>query len=345
MKPARALTLLAIVVAVHAGTLAMRRAAHVPPPIRALSDVEGSIAAAVLHYRADAGFVEPTYEALLRAFDPAIDVVVVVTDARDRAAFEAIRLRAGFGPVRYVETGYGITPWSRDRFTAAADAEGRAAIVAPPRPHEGPAERLNEVRVPWSVARAFDARIKVAPFDFDGGDFIVCGRFVFVGSQVVDKNVPARYPDAAALLRAVGDALGREPVLVTSEAGVPDHHLEMYVTPLDERRVLVGRAEGGDLAARLDGVAVDLERKGFDVLRIALEAVAPRRYVSYNNVVLETRGGRARVFLPTYGRPSDAGASAAWAGLGFDVVPIPVDRVWPNTGSLHCLVNVARRGV
>lgn len=343
MKRLGPVAVVAFAVAAHFAALAVRRATYEPPPIAALSDVEGSIDAAVLHYRAAADFVEPTYEALLKALDPSAEILVVVTDGKDRAAFEARFGRDG--RVRFVETGYGITPWSRDRFTSAADAEGRAAIIAPPEPHTGPSERMNESHVPWEVAEALDARIVAAPFEFDGGDFIICGRRVFVGMPVVEKNVPSRYADADALLAAVRRTLGREPVLVTSDAGVPDHHLEMYVTPLDERRVLVGRAEGGDIARRLDGVAEALARRGFGVSRIALKEVGPRVYVSYNNVVTETRGGRARVLLPTYSAPSDAEAIARWRELGFEVVPIPVDRVYGHTGSLHCLINVVRRGI
>jgi hypothetical protein len=67
--------------------------------------------------------------------------------------------------------------------------------------------------------------------------------------------------------------------------------------------------------------------------------------VTYNNVVMETRGGETTVWVPVYGVPElDEAGLQAWRTLGVTVRPVDVSRIYRYDGSLRCLVNVLRRG-
>ena len=142
--------------------------------------------------------------------------------------------------------------------------------------------------------------------------------------------------------------------------GAPDHHITMYAMPLDERTVVVGdpalgrRLCAGDVedadfsaaaAAPFLRAAADLEALGFRVVRIPLAPTRlPRVYVTYTNVIMDQRGGRTTVYMPTYGLPRlDAAAARTWASLGAEVKPVPVQSIYRFRGTIGCLVNVLER--
>jgi hypothetical protein len=101
-----------------------------------------------------------------------------------------------------------------------------------------------------------------------------------------------------------------------------------------------------DLSARLDGVARQLSTLGYTVVRVPLlPSATSRAWMSYNNGIVETRGGETIFYMPTFGaRALDAAAAAAFhQTTGCTVAPIDCARVWPLGGSLHCLISVVGR--
>jgi hypothetical protein len=92
-------------------------------------------------------------------------------------------------------------------------------------------------------------------------------------------------------------------------------------------------------------VAQELTLAGFDVRRVPLVPLDDGlTYVSYDNALLERRGGALHVYLPQFGFPElDARGRAVYEELGAVVHPIDVTGIWPYNGTVRCLVNVLRR--
>ena len=113
------------------------------------------------------------------------------------------------------------------------------------------------------------------------------------------------------------------------------------------------------VAAALDGIAGDLERRGYDVVRVPVlmtrrgaaddprfpRGAAGYPMLSYDNVIVERINGRDRVYLARYGlAPLDIAAQEAWRDAGFEVHPI--DGLTTSSmyrGSLRCVVKVLGR--
>jgi len=92
-------------------------------------------------------------------------------------------------------------------------------------------------------------------------------------------------------------------------------------------------------------VAYAFEAAGFQVVRMPLIPLeGGLDYVTYNNVLMETRNGTTIAYVPVYGIDDlDSAALAQYAALGVDARPIDVSRIYRFHGSVRCLVNVLRR--
>lgn len=301
----------------------------------------------------------PVYEDLLAELDPATRVLVAVEDERDIELFERVRAARD---VEYVFVGEPITSWARDRLTVLA-GDDRSVLLAPPVPHRGGLARANDWLVPWAVRRylAADAAIETAPFVFDGGDLIADETHVFIGDPLVARNPGLTREQITDLVEAT---VRRDVVFLGGGEPVPDHHVGMFITPIGGGRVAVGDPDlalelfapeqrtlrdalGGtieidrreDTLELFRNVARDLERHGFEVVRIPIVST-PEKFVflSYNNVLLDRRGGRLHVFLPRYGVPElDRAAKEAWESAGAITHPIDAATIYRMGGSVRCL--------
>lgn len=313
--------------ALVAAFVAAHRLLDTPPPAAGrptiLPENSGRLQEILIHYsEAESETVLPTYRELLAALPD--DVVVHVACER-REDFDHLRERVDDrGRLRPLIVGVPITPWSRDRFVTC----GRDLVV-PPTPHRGTPERNNDWKVPFAFAELRGVRAVAAPFEFDGGDVIASEDALFATHRLVEKN-PGR-----PMRRLLEETFGRPAVVL--EGPAPDHHVEMFLTPIGGDAVMVGDA--------FPEVARELEGLGYRVVRLPLETTDdPRVFVTYNNVLMETRDGRRIVYMPTYDRPElDGRARAVWEAEGFEVRPIDVSRVYGLRGALHCLVNVVAR--
>ncbi len=312
----------------------------------------------------------PVYRELFAALRPETHVRVAVADAEDERIFEAARRGWGPGPrVSYVRVGRAITSWARDRLAVLETGRG-SVLLAPPRPMDGPEARVHDHLVPWALRRelAGRARIRTAPFRFDGGDLIADEARAYVATPLFARN-PDRDPDDVA--RELEETLGLE--LVRIEGEVPDHHIGMFVTPLGGGRVAYGDPDvalaalglregeaatvevGGeplalDLSparlARFRNVRAALEAHGLEAVPVPiLPAAGNYVFLSYDNVLLERRADGLHVVLPTYGVDAlDRAAVEAWEALGATVHPVRVDGVFRLGGSVRCLVAPLVRG-
>ena len=336
-----------------------------------LSDCDGAIRELVIQYvPAAAEIVAPVYREFLGALPADVTVHVVCPDA---AAFEDLKVR--IGPVACtlspIAANHAMTAWSRDRWLAMAPTGAdRAVTLLAPRGEEGaerwPA-RAGDRRIAWDIAAALgpDARATRSSLYFDGGDFVADSRTVFVTPRVAERNVQHTVGDREQLLRTLRQMLKREVVLLEQ---APDHHAGMYMMPVGGNTMLVGdprlasQALGGskhpkevmpcgaDFSAetqrRFDGVARRCREAGYRVVRIPIVPGRDgRTYVTYLNVLVDQRGGRRIVYLPTFRGMAalNAAAASVWRGLDYEVRPVDCTTTYEHFGSLRCLVNVLRR--
>jgi hypothetical protein len=146
----------------------------------------------------------------------------------------------------------------------------------------------------------------------------------------------------------------------------------MYMAPVGNRTVLVGDPElarrllgeagrdgeaagwfpgGPDFSpaaiARFNAVAEQCRAAAYRVVRVpVVPGCDGRAYLTYVNAIIDERDGRRVVYMPTFSAAEVLNRAAArvWADLGYEVRPVRCDSCYRYFGTLHCLVNVLRRG-
>ncbi len=373
--------ILAFVLATHGG--ASNPSRNVPRTPRILPEAEGRITEVVMHVAPSfRGVVWDTYRDFWSAIGSDVRLHLVADESLNAAARRAVQaeitaVNPGLGEhLTWVSAKGPITTWSKDRALVSEPAEGMPAkLWVPAQPEKNWVQRRNDWGTVAALEGALGGRFQrvVANFDFDAGDFVVTGRHVIVGANLIAKNARRGIPNSDTLRRRLAAWLDH-PVLVLGERpeDVPDHHLAMTMTPLDGNTVLVGdprlaealvgseflpgetsRDTGEPLRAdfsaatarRFDRLAADLARAGYSVVRIPNVPLDAKTYITYTNGIFEVRRGERIAYLPTYGfGVLDDAARAVYERLGWDVRPIRVARVYPYHGTIGCLVNVLARG-
>jgi hypothetical protein len=350
-----------------------------------LPEASGALSAVAMHYVPKLeSMVEPSYTDFLRAISPDVRLSMVMArepSGSDRNKLDAMLRRidpSGSLAERteVVEVDGPISTWSKDRALVTwRPVDGRPALlIEPSEPRKDWVERHNDWLSVPAIARASAGRfaVRVAPFDFDAGDFIVDQGRLIVDTNLLEKNQHRGVVDAADLGRRIG-LFFRMPVSVIGRefGDTPKHHLAMYMTPLDPGVALVGDPAAakaivgdawlpGDLSgdsdeplvadfasettARFDRAARELRRAGWRVERIVNVPFDDKTYLSYTNGVFEVRGGRRIAYVPAYGFEAiDSAARGVYERLGWEARPIRVRSVYPQHGTIGCLVNVLSR--
>lgn len=298
-----------------------------PAPSRIVTDTGGRLREVSLHFVPEATYAHPIVRDFLTGLEPDVRIAFLV---KDEAAERALRTRlAEWGVPNPITVSYlrkDLTPWGKDRVLATD-----RILWAPPEPHRGGVERENEWRAPWMFGR----EVRIAPFRFEGGDFLATRTHVIATEVLVSRNPGL---DRAELRRLVEQVCGRKLVLIEGE--VPYHHVGMFITAVDDRTMVVGEAKDGDLKRKLDHVASTLEREGFRVVRTPLIATGEDFvYITYNNAILSGK----TIWIPTYGLETDAIAIETYRSLGLDVRLVDARGVYTMGGTLRCLVTVFSR--
>jgi len=342
---------------------------------RLLSECDGSLREVVVHYVPDAAdVVVPVYRDFFRQLPAGVIVRVV---CRDRAAFDDLASR--LPPIQCVLSpvivDHPITGWSRDRWLALRPAGGGDTVaLLRPRAENGAAiwpDRAGDQQVAADLAAALGPGVAVLPSDlyFDGGDVAADELTAFVTPAMPRRNVQRTVQDREELRERLAAVLDRRVVLLHD---APDHHTAMYMVPVGNRTVLVGDPElarrllveagkdgeaagwfpgGPDFSpatqARFDAVAGQCRAAGYRVVRIpVVPGCDGRTYLTYVNAIMEERDGRRVVYMPVFAAADALNRAAArvWADLGYEVHRVRCDSCYRYFGTLHCLVNVLRRG-
>jgi N-dimethylarginine dimethylaminohydrolase len=336
----------------------------------AQSDASGAFKAIVMHYSPKKwDKVSDCYRSFLTQIHP--DVIVYVPCA-SRADFDefmgyvkewGVASPDRFRPVIMDKV---ISTWSRDRYTLAITEGGESVLMIPPKTEAAFEERFNDWFVPLKISEcAPHCTVRQLDMFFDGGNLINSDEYLFVDYNLVAKNVGTKFAGVDALLDYLKKQFNKEVILLGGQNGdVPEHHIGMYLTPLSGKTVLVADARlgkkiveenglnagtpdfGEEIAARFDYAAEELKRRGFNVLRIPVVPMeGGGAYLTYNNLMLETRDGKTIVYMPTYNLPAlDNAAREIIASQGIDVRTVDASKVYTMNGSLRCLVNVLSRG-
>ncbi len=354
------------------------RHAILPPTGPMLTEADGAIRSAVIQYAHGSEFVLPVYRQFLAYM--ASDVTIYVA-CPDQSAFDELRAAVGSPActLHPIFTAHDMTAWSRDRWVALLPARTEPAspitLLSPL--GENAAEvwpaRAGDSRVGDDIARTLHLGARRSALYFDGGDYLADGDLVFATPALITRNLQHTVYTRQELLATIARELDRTPVLLE---GAPNHHAGMFMMAVGNKTMLVAdpsraqaflffnppvpgsplsdllaRLPGGPdfspaMQARFDSVARTAESQGYRVVRIP---VAPARdskaYITYVNVIMDTRDNHRIVYMPTFQGADTLNAAAAnvWESVGYEVRPIDCTPVFTRGGTLHCLVNVLER--
>jgi len=301
----------------------------------------------------------PVWRQLFAALPADVEVEVAVGRSQDFERFSTRMQRAGIATDRFhpVVVGHSITTWSRDRM-ASLEGDG---VLAPPRVSTGSGPRAGDWEAPFALARdVYHARPAIADLVFEGGDLAASRTHLFADANLIGRNLGRGDATRAHLEDQLRRTFTQDVIWLGDAPGeVPEHHIMMYMVPLDDHAVVVGdvrlgRAIGPEVpadpafelqAARFDRVASLLAARGFSVTRIPVVVLpGAGSYVTYTNAVFDRDPLGPIVYLPTYRLPAlDRAAAQTYARLGYRVIPIDVSTMYTMNGSLGCLVNVMAR--
>jgi len=302
-------------------------------------------------------------------------LVVVSTPADVAICRRTLGPEAEDRRVEIVVVGQPLSPWARDRCVFVPRPAGPSAVV-PPAASVRPAHR-GDLLVPGAVRRHVPTLMVEEPgFVVPGGDLLVVGPRLLVGATTVRQNAGGIGPEARPFLDALAAVFERKVLVVGATVEtLPHEHLDMYLTPLDDRTLALGdprlaldvfqgpegpRAdvEIGELglftfraqvevAPAYDAIRAELEAAGYEVRRLPILHGRPQPktlhvpILTWNNVLLTREDGRRVALVPQHGPPAvDARAHELWRSWGFEARPIPLGANAAFGGAVRCMVNV-----
>lgn len=335
-----------------------------PRPRLVPEDASGRLRRIAIHYvpSMDAQAL-PVWRQLFGVLPGDVEVAVAVERAPDFDRFVTRLHDAGIADLERftaVVVHRPLTTWSRDRMASLSGPSG-GGVLAPPRVATGSGPRAGDWDAPFALAReVYHARPRIAELVFEGGDLAASRTHVFADANLVGRNLGRGDATRAHLEGVLGRTFAQDVVWLGDAPGeVPEHHIMMYMVPLDDHAVLVGDVRLGQQlapaveadpdvelhAARFDRAAALLAARGFAVTRIPVVVLpGAGSYVTYTNALFDRDAAGPVVYLPTYRVPAlDAAAARTYEALGYRVVPIDVSTIYQLNGSLGCLVNVMAR--
>jgi hypothetical protein len=302
------------------------------------------------------------YRDLLVALPRNVAVFVSVENECDADRFESETAHSGEldSRVRFVVTGKEVSAWARDRYVLLAGAAGPRALL--PLRLSVETERLGELEVPV-LLRGLIPGLEVVrtALAFEGGNVLISADDVIVGYDVIRDTVELTGVTAGEARARLARVFERRRVTVIGDEGMPapHEHVDMFLTIVGPRQVLLGDPVAGD-DNELDGfgrqdrdpellrlyarVRETLLRAGYRVERIPIVHLEGGGVITWNNAVIEGKGPRRTAYVPSYGLETfDRAARLRYAAHGFRVMPIRARGVIRAGGAVRCLSNTLAR--
>lgn len=311
---------------------------------------------------------------LMQRAAPGARLVVAVTGSEAESEAYTL-LEAAGAPVDRIEflrvTGP-LSPWARDRYTVVADGAHETVIV-PPRDVLAATWRGDAGVGGALVGKQTGRKVHASQLYVEGGDLLVGRRVALVGRATVLRESRRLRTTESEIERMLAQDTGRRVVVIGREPStLPHDHLDMFLTLLDDRTVLLGDprltasyfaaarelgltdppvGEFGALMPSLQEAAApayaqlaeELLELGFAVHRIPIVHTLGDTLLTWNNAVTERRGEVAIAYMPTYQIPHlDRLAERVYRQLGFTVHPVPCAEIILHGGAVRCITNDLR---
>lgn len=315
----------------------------------------------------------PAYQDLLDAIPGDARILVCVEHLRDALEYGRL-LEAKDRRIRLVEVGAPLSAWARDRYVFFSKGGVLHALV--PRADSVRVMWRGDLEVPRRLVRSFPSlRLIATRLSLEGGNVLLTDDYVIVGESVLIDSRSDFEGDDAAVVAELERTFGRR-ALVIGDASLtaPHAHVDMFLSVVDSDTLLLGdpglaleyfdaRDTLGIESTDVRGVgsfrrstqiryarvyaqiAAQLEGAGFTVKRIPiLHCDEGDDVITWNNAVVERRGGKLRAYVPNYGIPLlDHKANECWRRVGVEVFPVRADLVILEGGAVRCLSNVLRQ--
>jgi hypothetical protein len=243
--------------------------------------------------------------------------------APDRAAFT---VAANPWPERIafvdMPANYALTIWPQDPFLVLQAEDGPRLLASPE------FARAEDSEMAKVIAKHLDLPLAYAPFSFEGGNIVADDEFVFVGANTIRRNAIDKQQPERAIAELFRDELGK-PVIVIGPTPQPIGHIDMMLTPLGKRRLMLADPAWG---ARLAAQALADNPTQVE----AFEASSERNFFGHSDITSLTALDGSVIRPPsivgtTQQAIAESRAIAAdldrvaetLTGLGFEVVRVP----------------------
>lgn len=332
-------------------------------------DTGGEIREIVLQYSYDLkDEVLPAYRDFLLKLGNETEIHIVCENDELKGDMEGYLAEwqvTGSERIHLVTLGGKITVWARDRFVIKRCGNKTVAVL-PALNDEEDELRINDQKVPYMIKPLRTGRFNVELSNvwFEGGNIVADEKYAFTGYATIRCMDCSSDEDR---LKLLGNILGREVVVLGEEDRLePTDHVDMYLTPLGNKTVLLGNPSmaykilmtdpeypeqyeslkpSKDELDSFERVREQLEEKGFRVVPIPYIQAFTDSVFTYNNSLLETLDGKSLVYLPVYNIDVlDKAAIRVYSALGFEVRTVDVSKIYIHGGTIRCLTNVIARG-
>ena len=136
-----------------------------------------------------------------------------------------------------------ITIWPQDPFLVLCDPQGETSLLT-----SRSFDRADDRAIAAAIAERLGYACEASALGFEGGNIVSDRQFAFIGGNTIRFNAVEMNQSESHVRRRFERELGR-PVIVVGPVPQPIAHLDMFLTPLGERRVaLADPAWGARLA-------------------------------------------------------------------------------------------------
>ncbi len=217
-----------------------------PPQQTVLADLGGPIEQIVISASSARSSTLRNVELIneiVNRLPPRIKILIL---AADRDAFTLVsnpwRDRVSFAdmPERYR-----LTIWPQDPFVVLQGRDGPRLLASPE------FARAEDTEMARLVATELALPLQYAELSFEGGNIVSDGDFVFIGANTIRHNALEQQVPETEIARRFERLLGK-PVIVVGPLPQPIGHIDMMLTPLGDKRLLLADPAWGARLAQQD---------------------------------------------------------------------------------------------